>query len=482
MFLARQSGPDGFAKQVVIKKLLPHLAEDPRFVKMFLQEARVAALMNHPNVVSIYDLGQGEEPGTYFIAMEYLEGCNLIALQRSYVDRHGTPLPAAHCAQIAADACAGLDFAHNLAGTDGQPLHLVHRDISPDNLFVTTTGTVKVLDFGIAKPSAGESLTQAGQVKGKWGYLPPELIAGQPVDRRVDIWSLGVTLYWLAAGKPPFPGASEAEMLHRILNAEPPPFDDTVPPALQQVILKALAKDPSGRYATARDMQEALEQWVGSQTPPLRRSAAVLSELVRTEIPRPSPAVALAPEATAAPAEVTAPGPAQRAPAAARVPLHTRVTVPAEAPELPAANRLARLASWVLEVGVALTVLRLTYVAMPSAAFTALLLLSVASFSVRHASPGQLLFGLTLVARDGLPAPLPQALARFALVHGWLFCVSIFLGLVYSGGRSASVLGLAGVGWGALLMLGSLAALGSNRLALHDRITGLRVVRRRKTT
>ena len=237
VFLARQQGPDGFTKQIVIKKLLPHLAEDRAFVKMFLNEARVAALMSHPNVVSVYDLGQGGDVGDYYIAMEYLSGRNLSELQSAYRERHGSPVPASIAAQIGADACAGLDFAHNLSDPEGKPLHLVHRDISPENIFLTTSGCVKVLDFGIAKARSLESVTQEGQLKGKFGYLSPEQLAGAAVDHRCDVWAMGVTMYGMCAGERPFRGATQTEIFSQILRAEPPPLDpERVPPGLAEII------------------------------------------------------------------------------------------------------------------------------------------------------------------------------------------------------------------------------------------------------
>ncbi|MHB1844526.1 MAG: protein kinase domain-containing protein [Deltaproteobacteria bacterium] len=264
VFLARQDGPKGFAKTVVIKRILPHFGQDEQFVQMFLNEARLAALINHPNVVSIYELGEDPEALTYFMAMEYIDGCNLKRLAQAASQR-GRPLRPAVAARIVADACAGLDFAHSLKGEGGQPLHIVHRDVSPENVLVTYSGLVKVVDFGIAKASHSEGKTRTGQVKGKLSYMSPEQILAQPVDRRADVWALGVTLYWLCAGGRPFRGDNEGQVIHQVLSVEPPPIAERFPgfpEDLERIIQGALTKDVARRYPTAAAMQNDLERWL----------------------------------------------------------------------------------------------------------------------------------------------------------------------------------------------------------------------------
>ena len=264
VFLARQDGPQGFAKTVVIKRILPHLAETPSFLKMFLDEARLAALINHPNVVSIYELGEDAAGGNYFIAMEYIDGCTIKRLQREGFQR-GTPLPFALCARVIADACAGLDFAHQIRDEHGQPLNLIHRDISPENILVSYSGQVKVVDFGIAKASSSEGRTAVGQVKGKFSYMAPEQLLGAPINRGVDIWALGVTLYWLCCGQKPFRGETEGELVQRIVSTVPLPLHEMragVPTALSAIAARALTKDLALRYPTARAMQDDLERFI----------------------------------------------------------------------------------------------------------------------------------------------------------------------------------------------------------------------------
>ncbi len=261
VFLAKEEGPEGVTRTVVIKRLLPHLAQDEHFIRMFLNEARLAVLINHPNIVTILELGRDTASGAYFIAMEWIDGCDLKRLMRTSVK--GGAFPPPHIiARIIADACGGLEFAHNLKGPDGTALGPIHRDISPENILITYTGLVKVVDFGIAKAPLGDSLTRSGELKGKFPYMAPEIILQVPsVDRRVDIWALGVTMYWLLSGTRPFVGESAAQLVHSILHADPVPLDKTfgVPTPFAAVVAHALRKDPAQRYATARQMQRELE-------------------------------------------------------------------------------------------------------------------------------------------------------------------------------------------------------------------------------
>ncbi len=259
VYLARQHGPKGFAKTVVIKKIREVMAQDQHFVRMFLNEARLAALINHPNVVSIYELGEEPENGAYYIVMEHIDGCT----SRTLADElamTGRRLPPNLAVRIVADACAGLEFAHNLKGEDGKPLNIVHRDISLENILVEYSGVVKVVDFGLAKATLDDKRTPTGQLKGKFGYLPPELLKGKPVDRRTDVWALGVVLYRLLTGRKPFGGENEGQTLQEILNRDPP-LDD-IPPDLWPIFRQVLAKDPAERYQSAAAFGTALENWL----------------------------------------------------------------------------------------------------------------------------------------------------------------------------------------------------------------------------
>ncbi|MBL9039185.1 MAG: serine/threonine protein kinase, partial [Archangium sp.] len=201
IFLAKQLGVEGFEKNVVVKRMLAHLSGRPDFVTMFLDEARLAASLSHPNIVQILDLGF--EAGCYFIAMEYLAGEDMSAIIRTCASRRSlVPLPIA--LRIVADAARGLHFAHTVTDANGRPMNIVHRDVSPSNVFVTYTGQVKVLDFGIARAESRVSTTKAGVVKGKYQYMSPEQAAALPVDGRSDVYSLGVCLYEAVTNTRPF--------------------------------------------------------------------------------------------------------------------------------------------------------------------------------------------------------------------------------------------------------------------------------------
>jgi eukaryotic-like serine/threonine-protein kinase len=259
VYLARQAGAAGFEKLVCLKRILPHLARDKQFVEMFLNEARLAARLDHPNIVSIFDLGEAN--GNYFIAMEFIDGPSLRAASKRALER-GERLPIAEIVKIVSMAAAGLHYAHDLAGADGKPLGLVHRDISPDNILVHRNGAAKVVDFGIAKAANSGAFTRTGTLKGKVAYMPPEQLRGDPLDRRADVFALGVVLYEMLAGQRPWAGDSEVSLIGRIMTEDPPPLSTLRPDApagMMAVLDRALAKDRQARYASCHDLQADLE-------------------------------------------------------------------------------------------------------------------------------------------------------------------------------------------------------------------------------
>ena len=265
IWLAKQSGLAGFNRFVVIKKILSHLAEEDTFVKMFLDEARMSVQLTHPNIVQVYDLGEADT--TYFIAMEYIAGENLAAIAWRGVKRK-VPLSPAFAARVIADACKGLYYAHHLKASDGLPLELVHRDISPQNLLVTYEGEVKLVDFGIAKAATKSQHTKTGMLKGKFSYMSPEQCLGHPVDMRSDIFALGIVLYELCTGKRLFKHASELMILEMITKRRITPPSDVAPnitPQLEAIIMKALQKKAEDRFQTGQDFQIALEDFLRSE-------------------------------------------------------------------------------------------------------------------------------------------------------------------------------------------------------------------------
>jgi eukaryotic-like serine/threonine-protein kinase len=261
IFLAKALGAMGFERLVAIKLIRPHLTEDPDFVKMFLDEARIAMHLHHRNVVQTSDLERAND--TYFIAMEFVHGVNVYDLYERVAQRgEWIELPLA--LYIISEACKGLHFAHTRTRADGQSLGIVHRDISPQNILLSFEGEVKIMDFGIAKATERLHHTMPGIVKGKYAYMAPEILHDKPVDHRVDIFAAGVVLYELLTRENPFAGNTAIETIESVLK------EPIVPPsekcgvgskALDAIVMKALAKDPLNRFQTARELSAALTDY-----------------------------------------------------------------------------------------------------------------------------------------------------------------------------------------------------------------------------
>ncbi|MGV3621733.1 MAG: protein kinase domain-containing protein [Archangium sp.] len=287
VYVGRHITPEGqFGPMVALKRLLPHLVKDSAIVRMFLNEARITAQINHPNVVKIYELGQTD--GEPFIAMELLEGRTWADLrQRAMED--GRRMPAGVALRILADACRGLDAAHRSVDEQGHPLALVHRDFTPDNIHVGVKGDVKVIDFGIARTTTWGSGTEPGTLKGKFFYMSPEMITAKNVDHRADIFAAGVMLYEQLCGRRPFTGNSVDEVVIRIAREEPVPpstYDPGVPRALDLICLKALAKEPPKRFQTLADFVNALEAVGGELVlAPSERVGEYVSQLFPSKDP-----------------------------------------------------------------------------------------------------------------------------------------------------------------------------------------------------
>jgi tRNA A-37 threonylcarbamoyl transferase component Bud32 len=269
VYLGAAQGPAGFNKLVVIKKLR-NANEDPALVQMFFDEARLAARLNHPNIVHTYEVE--ESPDGYMLVMEYLEGQSLRRFAKAYRAHGGTFEPAL-AASLIAEALAGLHYVHEMRDYDGTPLDVVHRDVSPQNLFITYDGQVKVLDFGIAKGSLNVTDTQSGVLKGKVSYMAPEQATEEGVDRRADIFSAGVVLWELLTGEKLFKGDTVAA-LRSLTNAPiDPPSEHApgIPPELDAIVMKALARSPNGRFGTALAMSNSLSDWLMREGYVIRR-------------------------------------------------------------------------------------------------------------------------------------------------------------------------------------------------------------------
>ena len=284
VYLARQTGIEGFAKEVVIKRIHSNYSEDPQFVGMFLQEARIAALLDHPNIVQIYELGKQSED--YFIVMEYVRGLSLSRLMK--IGRAALPLPVA--IQIAAGVAAGLQFAHERRDSEGIPLNLVHRDISPPNILLSTSGSVKITDFGIAKIRQSVTHTQVGVIKGKWSYISPEQARGEQATPQSDIYSLGLVLYEMTTGVRAYPAGNDKSLLRAVASGQVPPPElhmTNYPEDLRAVLMRALEPDPHNRYTECQELQEDLLALLVNRQ--IVTSPAKLGQFVAQHVDQPAP-------------------------------------------------------------------------------------------------------------------------------------------------------------------------------------------------
>ncbi|MBL8946750.1 MAG: protein kinase [Myxococcales bacterium] len=288
IFLAYARSIHGFEKLVVLKRVLPAYAENREFMRMFLDEARLAATLDHPNIVHVYDIG--EHGGNFFFAMEYVHGQSLLKLMRQITNARRW-LPLEHALGIIIGTCAGMHYAHEKNGLDGRALGIVHRDVSPPNILISYDGSVKVADFGIAKASIATTSTAVGTLKGKIPYMSPEQCRSGPLDRRSDIFSIGILLYELTVGRRLFQAESELGIIHKIVNGVIPPPSQLLrgyPEDLERIVYRALQLDPEHRYPTARALQVDLEELAREYKLPISsvRLASFMEEMFDEETRR----------------------------------------------------------------------------------------------------------------------------------------------------------------------------------------------------
>ncbi|MBL0220714.1 MAG: serine/threonine protein kinase [Myxococcales bacterium] len=284
IFLARERGVAGFDRQVVVKLLIPELAEQPDLVTLFIDEARIAANLAHPNIVQIFDFGRDD--GSYFLAMEYVPGQNLARLcARAVRDPRGlfTRELAVH---VVAEMARGLDHAHRAKDADGKPLGIVHRDVSPHNLLLSIHGDVKVMDFGIAKAANTLHRTATGVIRGKYGYMSPEQLAGEDLDLTTDVYSAGIVLWELTLMRRLWPGADELAVLDQARSGKvprPTEIDPSYPRDLEEIVMHAIARDRGQRTASAGALAADLRGWLALQGAVIDRAA--LGAVVTTLFP-----------------------------------------------------------------------------------------------------------------------------------------------------------------------------------------------------
>ncbi len=281
VYLAVADGPGGFEKRVALKLVHAHAVGDVERVADLQREARVAATLEHPNIVQVLDVGR--EDGEFFVAMEYVHGCDVRELLVQ--EKRGRAFPLDCAIQVVAEAARGLAYAHERRAPDGRPLHLVHRDISPSNVMVSWDGAVKVTDFGLVKVDTSSVDTHSGVLKGKFGYMSPEQSRGESVDRRSDIYALGILLYELSLGRRAFSGLNAFEIMNKVLRGEfaaPTAVDPAYPETIEAVVLRAMALDPDDRYSTAYEFEAALREAAAEEG--MRPSAAAVATLMRERL------------------------------------------------------------------------------------------------------------------------------------------------------------------------------------------------------
>jgi len=272
VYTAKSFGVEGFEKIIAVKRILPTMAEDEDFIQMFIDEAKIAGHLNHANIAPIYELGKIGE--SHYIALEYVWGKDLLQIMNRFrkMRRH---MPPSMAAWIGSKMCEGLDYAHRKKDRHGRPLNIIHRDVSPQNCLVSYEGQVKMIDFGIAKAAARNTKTQAGVLKGKFGYMSPEQVRGLPVDYRSDVFAVGTCMYEMLTTERLFVGESDFSTLEKVRHASVPPLGQAVPDCpkeLEEIVMKALTREVEDRWQSAGEMQEALSRYIARERPPFGTS------------------------------------------------------------------------------------------------------------------------------------------------------------------------------------------------------------------
>lgn len=285
LYLASTKGPGGFRKFVALKKLLGDVQSDRNFARMFLDEARITALLSHPNVAQVFDLGE-DENNELFIAMEFVAGQDLSKISHA-CRKQGSRMPIGFACRVVHDVCRALHYAHNFVDPAGRSSPVIHRDVAPKNVMVTYEGTVKVIDFGLALARGRLETTAVGTIKGTAGYLSPEQIHGKTLDGRTDLYSAGIVLHELVSGHRLFTGTNRVDVMQKVMegNIRPPrEINPEVPKPLSDVVMKAVSKSRSERFQTGRDMARAVELACGADLYDEDQTAAFMRERFKEKL------------------------------------------------------------------------------------------------------------------------------------------------------------------------------------------------------
>jgi len=261
VYRAKQTGADNFERPVAIKRILPHIARDPNFIAMFQAEAKLAVQLQHGNICQIYQLGRHED--SFYIALEYVDGRDVGAILDLH-QKQNRPIPLPQAGYIIARVCEGLDYAHNKKSSQGEPLNIIHRDISPPNLLISYEGEIKLIDFGLAKAVGSSVQTQAGIIKGKLAYMSPEQVRGATLDLRSDVFAVGIVFFELLTARRLFRRDSDLETFDAVRQCRvprPSEINPSIPKALEEILLTALARDVDKRYQSAGAMNEAIQDF-----------------------------------------------------------------------------------------------------------------------------------------------------------------------------------------------------------------------------
>jgi len=285
LYLASTKGPGGFRKFVALKKLLGDVQSDRNFARMFMDEARITALLSHPGIAQVFDLGE-DENGELYLAMEFVAGQDLSQITHA-CRKQGSRVPIGLACKVVHDVCRALHYAHNFVDPAGRPSPVVHRDIAPKNVMVTYEGTVKVVDFGLALARGRLETTAVGTIKGTAGYLSPEQVHGKTLDGRTDLYSAGVVLHELLSGRRLFTGPNRVDVMQKIVEAKihpPREINPEVPGPLSEVVMKAVSSHRSDRFGNGRDMARAIELACGEELFDEDRAAAYMRERFRNKL------------------------------------------------------------------------------------------------------------------------------------------------------------------------------------------------------